>query len=200
MASRLSTRNSCGDQSAPTIDCCRSAGIRAAAVSGVIIWQASAHIRCLEGLEHVPGLGPPGCDAKPRVLDPDTGFRRDFRPDIARAHGALPALAGLLAGHRDKPKIPDRGAVGCGIPLDDDHALAAPGRRERMRQPDDARADDGKIIILVQDCGGNDLASSNAKVRTNATPSRTTHAGHAPPWRPRVACQAVARGHKPAFA
>jgi hypothetical protein len=31
-----------------------------------------------------------------------------------------------------------------------------------MRQPDDARADDGKVITLVQDCGGNDLAPLNA--------------------------------------
>jgi hypothetical protein len=31
-----------------------------------------------------------------------------------------------------------------------------------MRQPDDASADDGKIIALVQDCGGNDRPSLNA--------------------------------------
>ena len=110
----------------------------------------------------MPGLGPPRDDAKPRVLDPDTRRGRDFRPDIARAHGALPALTGLLARHRDESKIPDRGTVCCGIPLDDDHALAASRRRERMRQPDDARADDGKIIALVQDCGGNDLAPLKA--------------------------------------
>lgn len=86
--------------------------------------------------------------------DVDPGLVGDLLPDVAGAHRALPALAGLLAGYGHEAEVADRGAVGLGIAVDDDDALAAPRRRQRVGEADDAGADDGQIVVLIGWLGG----------------------------------------------
>jgi len=77
--------------------------------------------------------------------DGDAGFRRDLGPDLARALGPVPGLAGLLAGHRDEAEIADGGAVGLRVTVDHHDLQPAPRRGERMSEADDTGADDGEI-------------------------------------------------------
>ena len=70
---------------------------------------------------------------------------RHLQPDVARAHGAAPAFAGLLARHGDEAEIPDRRAIGMSVAVNDDHALAETRGGECMRQSANASADHGNI-------------------------------------------------------
>ncbi len=67
-------------------------------------------------------------------------------PDVPRPHGPPPACARLLARDRDEAEVADRGAVGLGVAVDHDDALAAPRRRQGMGEAADAGPDDSEIV------------------------------------------------------
>ena len=83
--------------------------------------------------------------SRPRCRTADASGLRHLQPDVARAHGAAPAFAGLLARHGDEAEIPDRRAIGMSVAVNDDHALAETRGGERMRQSANARADHGNV-------------------------------------------------------
>ena len=84
------------------------------------------------------------------LLDRDAGGPGDVEPDVARAPGPAPDLALRLTRHRHEAEIAHRRAIGLGVAVDDQHAQAAPRRRERMRQPDDPGADNRNIERIVR--------------------------------------------------
>ncbi len=104
-----------------------------------------AHVGFEKRLENGASLRPPGDHQKPALHDGDSGRRRQLRPDIARASCAAPAFAGLLAGDGDEAEIPDRGAVGLPVAIDDDDPLSPPGGRQSVRQSANAGADNREI-------------------------------------------------------
>ena len=94
-------------------------------------------------------------DDEAALEDGDTGRRRDVLPDVAGPSGLLPAVTGLLPGHRDEAEIAHRGSVGLRVAVEDDNPLAAPGRRHGMGEADDPCADDRD----VKDVPGHDPIS-----------------------------------------
>ena len=100
-----------------------------------------AHVGGHELLEHGARFGAARDREQAALQDGDAGRLRHLQPHVARAHGALPAFAGLLAGHGDEAEIPDRGAIGMRVAVDDHHALAEPRGGQCMRQAANAGAD-----------------------------------------------------------
>ena len=82
-----------------------------------------AHLGREEGFEDGACLGAAGGHYQAAMNDLDPALPRDFEPDVTRAPGALPAVAALLAGHRDETEIADRGAVRLGVAIDDEILL-----------------------------------------------------------------------------
>ena len=142
---RLSTRSSCGDQS--------TLWARVDAQSGHVCCRLlcrehpalAAHLGGGKRFEHGGSLSPAGDHAETAMRDGNARLRRDLGPDVARAHGTLPACARLLTGHGDEAEIADRGADRLRVAIDDDHPLAEPCGGQRMRKADDAGADDGDV-------------------------------------------------------
>ena len=99
------------------------------------------HVGGHELLEHGSRLGAARYRQQAALQDVDPGGPGHLQPHVARAHGAPPAFAVLLAGHRDEAEIPDRGAIGMGVAVDHHDALAQPRGGQCMRQAANAGAD-----------------------------------------------------------
>ena len=94
-----------------------------------------AHIGRHELFEHGARFRAACDDKRAALQDGDAGGFRHLQPDVARAHGALPAFAGLLPGYGDEAEIADRGAVGMRVAVGDDHALASRAAASACARP-----------------------------------------------------------------
>ena len=104
-----------------------------------------AHLGAPESLEHCDRFGSGHRHTETLMDHLDAGLGGDLRPDIAAAHRATPAVAGLLAGDGNEAEVAHRGAVGLGVAIDHHDFQSASGGGQRMRQADNAGADHRKI-------------------------------------------------------
>ena len=98
-----------------------------------------------EFLEDGKRFRAPGHHQQAAMLHRDAGGFRHLGPDIAGATRAAPGDARLLARDGHKTEIAHRGADGTGFPINDCGAQAQPRRGQRMREADDAAANDQHV-------------------------------------------------------
>jgi hypothetical protein len=111
---------------------------------------ALTHLGAGEFLQHGQGFRPSGGEGEAALMHRDADQRRDLGPDVTGTAGAAPAIPGFLAGHGDEAEIADGGADGAGLALDHHGAEAGAVGSQRMRQADDAGADDGDVVARHQ--------------------------------------------------
>ena len=107
---------------------------------------ALTHLGAEKSFDHGERFRTACDDDRSPVDDFDPRRPGDFLPDVARAHCTPPMLAALLPGHGDESKIADRSAVRLRIAIDDHGPQAEPRRRQGMRQPENAAADNCQIV------------------------------------------------------
>jgi hypothetical protein len=81
----------------------------------------------------------------------------------------------LLAGDRDEAEVPDRSAIGLGIPVDDNDAFSQPGGGQRMGKAANTRADDGEIVRVGRgrDSSNGDLECRFARMSSSDARAQT---------------------------
>ena len=179
IASRDSTRRSCGLQSAAQVPL-RSIGQRPAALRRLSSSQPSPISVAQERLEHGHAPRGGGRQGRPRCSTrmPAGGAisAQTSRERLARRQHS-PAL---LAGDGDETEIADRGAVRLRVAVDHDHPLAEPRGRQRMGEADDAGPDDREIERAGAGCAHRiRQARGRARDRPEPTACRCLR------WRPR---------------
>ncbi len=129
----------------------RGAGVadhRPARSHGLGIEQRTVapHFGGEKSFDHGRRLGPLRDEQQALLGDRDLRRPGDFAPDRCAAHCQFPGPAARLTGDGDKAEIADRRAIGLCIPVEHQHALAAPRGRQRMGEADDPAADDDQVM------------------------------------------------------
>ena len=112
-----------------------------------------AHFGFAESFQYGHRLWSTAHDNQAFLQDGNAGRFRDLVPHIARAHGAAPAFAALLAGDCDEPEIADRSPHSLFVTVDDHGPKTLAGGRERMSKADNS-SPDNRDIVLQKHCSG----------------------------------------------